>query len=42
MANSMIGFFKEHAKPVETIKVVVSDRFTDPETGEVLECGTNC
>lgn len=37
MANSMIGFFKEHAKPVETIKVVVSDRFTDPETGKVLE-----
>lgn len=37
MANSMSGFLRQHAKQMETAKVVVSDRFIDPDTGKPYE-----
>jgi len=37
MANSMSGFFRQHAKQVGTIKAVVSERFLDPETEKPYE-----
>lgn len=37
MANSLSAFLSQNAKKVENKKVVVSDRFTDPDTGKSME-----
>lgn len=37
MANSLSAFLSQNAKKVENKKIVVSDRFVDPETGEPME-----
>lgn len=37
MANSLSAFLSQNAKKVENKKIVASDRFVDPETGEPME-----
>ena len=37
MAKSLSAFLSQNAKKVENKKLVVSDRFVDPETGEPME-----
>lgn len=37
MANSLSAFLSQNAKKVENKKIVVSDRFVDPETGKPME-----
>lgn len=37
MANSLSAFFSENAQKIENKKIVVSNRFIDPETGKPME-----
>lgn len=37
MANSLSAFLSQNAKKIENKKIVVSDRFVNPETGEPME-----